>query len=1320
MMEFLRCSLLVCALHFLVSTHWVSVQATGVSVRLLGGSSHMEGRVEVYYQSRWGTVCDHEWDLDDANVICRMLALPPASHAWENAHFGQGFFDIALDEVNCRGNESSIGDCQHGPWFTHNCDHSDDAGVTCGGAMTTPSPSVSVRLVGGFCNNEGRVEVYYQGQWGTVCDDEWDLNDANVVCRMLDLPPATRAWGGSHFGQGAGRIALDDVCCNGNEANIADCRHRAWFSHDCDHYDDAGVTCGETTTTPGPISVRLVGGASSYEGRVEVYYQGQWGTVCDDEWDLNDANVVCRMLDLPPATRAWGGSHFGQGSGPIALDDVSCYGYESSIADCQHRAWFSHNCEHCEDAGVTCGEIMTTPGPVSIRLVGGASSNEGRVEVYYQGQWGTVCDDGWDIDDANVVCRMLDLPAASHAWDDAHFGQGSGRIALDDVSCYGHESSLAQCSHQAWFSHDCDHSEDAGVTCGEAITTISPGEVDLSNIQLDGNMPMEGIVQGWKNGQFVDVCSDDWELNDAKVICRQLGYSTSDVSVYSDTNHNGYGSHIIYSIHCDGFESRLTQCFTSSYTTDSYCERASVSCLTYKGLTAGAVAGIAVGSVLAVVGLLIVFIVAVVRCCRRNSSKTTNSMGTDLKTVHHANSAGTEAYSNPVYGDTSLDQPTILQPPPGYYSVPFSNQSGPIPSQVSSAAIPLYSPAGVSPVLINGSTMAPSPGLAKMSPTAPPYSTVASHPSPKSQFVQGPPAGFSPGLEKNVKSPDPFYEPSLRSPKSSDDNKGSTVHVKGIGINEASVTHWVSAQATGVSVRLVGGFSENEGRVEVNYQGQWGTVCDDGWDLDDGNVVCRMLDLALATRAWGGSHFGQGSGPIALDDVSCYGNESNIADCQHQAWFSHNCGHSEDAGVTCGEAMTTPAPVRLVGGAFNEGRVEVYYQGQWGTVCDDGWDLNDANVVCRMLGLPPATHAWGNAHFGQGAGRIALDDVSCNGNEASIADCRHRAWFTHNRTCISVRLVGGASSYEGRVEVYYQGQWGTVCDDHWDLDDANVVCRMLDLPPASNAWDNARFGQGSGPIALDDVNCFGYESSLGQCQHQDWFNHDCVHGEDAGVTCSEYMATMPPGKIDLSNIHLDGNLATKGIVQGWKNGQFVDVCSDDWDLNDAKLICRQLGYSTSGVFVYSDTNYNDSPSHESYSIYCDGHESRLTQCYTTSYTSYSYCIRGIVSCKIHEGLSDGAVAGIAVGSVLTVFGLLVVFIVAFVKCCGRKPPKITNNTDAHLTTVRDPNSAGTRAFNNPVYVDTSLAQPMVLQPPPGYYSTPFSNQTKPIPSQAWA
>ncbi|XP_062619794.1 deleted in malignant brain tumors 1 protein-like [Saccostrea cucullata] len=101
-------------------------------------------------------------------------------------------------------------------------------------------------------------------------------------------------------------------------------------------------------------------------------------------------------------------------------------------------------------------------------------------------------------------------------------------------------------------------------------------------------------------------------------------------------------------------------------------------------------------------------------------------------------------------------------------------------------------------------------------------------------------------------------------------------------------------------IRLGGGGS-NSGRVEVRFLGTWGTVCDDAFDNNDAKVVCRMLGKSWTNAvAYGYHHFGQGSGPIIYDDLGCTGDESDLFYCPHNVLRHHNCGHSEDAGVSCG------------------------------------------------------------------------------------------------------------------------------------------------------------------------------------------------------------------------------------------------------------------------------------------------------------------------------------------------------------------------------------------------------------------------------------
>ena len=85
--------------------------------------------------------------------------------------------------------------------------------------------------------------------------------------------------------------------------------------------------------------------------------------------------------------------------------------------------------------------------------------------MFHNGVWGTVCDDGWDIKDARVVCRQLGFPDAEAAYKGSNVSDGNGQVWLDDVDCTGDESSLFSCRHDGWGGHHCAHSEDAGVRC---------------------------------------------------------------------------------------------------------------------------------------------------------------------------------------------------------------------------------------------------------------------------------------------------------------------------------------------------------------------------------------------------------------------------------------------------------------------------------------------------------------------------------------------------------------------------------------------------------------------------------------------------------------------------------------------------------------------------------------------------------------------------------------------------------------------------------------------------------------------------------------
>uniref|UniRef100_A0AAQ4P3S8 Neurotrypsin n=1 Tax=Gasterosteus aculeatus aculeatus TaxID=481459 RepID=A0AAQ4P3S8_GASAC len=451
---------------------WAYCDCHQGAVRLAGGSSGNNGRVEVYLNGQWGAICDTHWTDRDASVICGQLGLGQIGTALQHSYFGPGSV-FHYERLGCRGNENSLLECRSRKFVTNDCNHGNEAGVVCAEPEGTGIP---LRLVGGLDDFEGRVELYRDGKWGTICDDRWDDTDAEVVCRQLGLGGVAKAWKWAHFGQGVGPIFLDGVQCSGNELSLEECPHNIWEQHNCDHIEDAGVSCNPYTDG----AVRLMGGDSHWGGRVEIYHHGEWGTVCDDNWTELNAQVVCRQLGFRGRSKVAADGVYEEGRGRILLDEVQCRGTEAGLLACSHSEVGQHDCSHSEDVGVLCERggdtndmtgLLTPSGPL-VRLVAGESRKEGRVEVFINGQWGSVCDDDWSDVNAAVVCRQLGFTGVAKARSVAYFGEGQGPIHLDNVRCSGAETSLGQCPALGQDRHDCRHSEDAGVICDYTLDRV--------------------------------------------------------------------------------------------------------------------------------------------------------------------------------------------------------------------------------------------------------------------------------------------------------------------------------------------------------------------------------------------------------------------------------------------------------------------------------------------------------------------------------------------------------------------------------------------------------------------------------------------------------------------------------------------------------------------------------------------------------------------------------------------------------------------------------------------------------------------------------
>ena len=102
--------------------------------------------------------------------------------------------------------------------------------------------------------------------------------------------------------------------------------------------------------------VRLAGGPTEYEGRIQLYHNGKWHRVCYNRWNLNDAQVVCNELGYGKAITVGRAAFYGRTYGlGIRIDNLKCIGTEWTIRNCLHKGWIAHNCRYYEAVSVKCG-----------------------------------------------------------------------------------------------------------------------------------------------------------------------------------------------------------------------------------------------------------------------------------------------------------------------------------------------------------------------------------------------------------------------------------------------------------------------------------------------------------------------------------------------------------------------------------------------------------------------------------------------------------------------------------------------------------------------------------------------------------------------------------------------------------------------------------------------------------------------------------------------------------------------------------------------------------------------------------------------------
>ncbi|XP_013414178.1 deleted in malignant brain tumors 1 protein [Lingula anatina] len=807
--------------------------------------------------------------------------------------------------------------------------------------------------------------------------------------------------------------------------------------------------------------IRLSGGPTNAEGRVDVRYNGEWGTICDDDWDAKDAAVVCRMLGFSGAIRAVPGGTYPVGSGPIWLDNVSCDGDETNITQCGNRGVGTHNCatNHSEDAGVVCQgpttstlppttttTLPTTPcssAATNIRIVGGPTAGRGRVEVEFNGEWGTVCDDLWDVNDAAVVCRSLCYnPDTALPLKDDNIPEGSGSILLDNVQCTGTENSIFDCTHAGINNSDCTHREDAMVACAPPANTPPP--VPTPYVQCLA----ASFLVVFERAQSPQLTQNNlWVVDTSATNCITKTTNSSHISmeipyVGCASQYLLNSSHITYT---NTVKNNISS--TDGITRDTeyhiplYCsfprDLNSSRGVQPEIQTAQPISGsnefalgmfIYVNSSFKQIVRTYPFTLTLGEWLNVGVALTAEdpSLKVILSDCRATPTASlSQGPSYPLITSKCRSDPTLTFFPFNETMLGFSFQSFRFFGNYTD--VYLHCDAVVCHINEKNAQCDRTCNVRKRR-AAEEHTSAATEIKNKYHISKGP-IVF---LERESESIDfPIISDGINKirngcPKQTVSMMLSIATYLLICIGAVYSAHGGTGQ---LQTRLSGGPTATEGRVEVLFNGTWGTVCDDDWGVNDATVVCRSLGFGGPGVPFSGSGSGGSppftgdlygipvqSTPIWLDNVNCAGDEGDLSQCSHNGFGNNDCSpkHMEDAGVrcvagdsglaqSCTEGTNASETVRLVGGDGSYGRLEVYRGASWGTVCDDFFDIRDARVVCRSLcyneteatvvvGLPGLTPALDNV-------TIWLTDVGCQGHEGAIENCTHGGWANNPYNC---------------------------------------------------------------------------------------------------------------------------------------------------------------------------------------------------------------------------------------------------------------------------------------------------------------------------------
>ncbi|RDD45646.1 Deleted in malignant brain tumors 1 protein [Trichoplax sp. H2] len=1040
-----------------------------------------------------------------------------------------------------------------------------------------PANNGDVSLIGPLLTSPvslGRIRVYLQGDWYNICNENFTMSEANVVCQQLGYGKSNSS--SNEYGAGLTGKVIRNLRCSGNELSIARCQytlHNMTEVDLCNKRNVLGINCATGPAFEGDL--RLQDGRKITEGRIEIYHNNQWNTICGSATSGNIGKAACNQLQYSYVQTVYN-AYFGTGTASALILSSNCSVNATNTRNCTFRnvVSASSECNHGSDIGVICSSTSCEPYPCKnngtciaggldyycrcpnrftgrncelvaegvLRLVNG-TTNSGNLEIYYNKEWKAVCDPGFMSQAAEVACKQLGFLGMKSYYCCSAFGISDNTFKLTDLNCNGDEARLIDCKSIS-LNSTCSPNNVAGVRCqddpcasnpcyfGNTCTTISYGP-DTYKFKCH--------CKPYRTGDRCQTCANQ-SVNSKVVI---LIFIKSFMTLAFKCHMNPCANNGTCRDTPTGIGCFCTDEFIGTYCTER-AKNGDVRLETYYKNTNNIQGTVVIyqngtwGAIAAKSRFKIQAANIVCRQLNYASAYYYDNDGLSGLLRRNAIYDGIKCIGN----ESSILLCNVSYCPPGQCA---NSNLVEVRCRVSACT---------GSVCVHGTCIRLQ---------SKPYYRCKCPPSYTGEHCE---IALTPGRATLVEGPNHYT-----------------------------------------------------GRLEVSYNGTSGGVCDQGFTEDEAKVACRQMGFLNVRSYWCCSRFGNAR--ILLSNVTCKGFETSLYQCKHSLWNSSSTCSSQNsislsctgnlcqpgicpAGATCIEVGANnetsyvcqcppnyygqnceigpiaSGAVRLNSQQYNQGTglVQVFVNGKWGSFCNEGFTNQSGKVICRAMNKGKFIRQL-SYNKDSNIGIFLYSNLQCKGTENSPIECpRSPPRTNYCQYYRSALVIECSDNYCDQLENPCNGH-GT-CNSSKSSTNYLCSCDRMYTGQYCETYVNPCHSNPCATQAGGRAVCIS---------HQDNNHYFCECPKDfSGYNCLFYSKII--------GIRVSGyRKYNQGLMEVYNGKTWGSTCYSQWKYSAAQVACRQLGFANAELLWESlRKTYNKNVTIAVGSFNCSGNEANLNQC----------------------------------------------------------------------------------------------------------------------------